>query len=116
MGILASIYTSKEFGDCSNNGISARFKAVVIVNAGGPFDPTDDAPGVEVIKHPAGPKYPPIAVPVEGGKGSRMMGGGYVGTSDSRLADLVESLGWPRMSIVPLHDRYESAEETRRMT
>ena len=51
-GILCWIYVNKDFGDCSNNGISAKkTKVVVLNNPEFPdvqvpeiFEPTEDAP------------------------------------------------------------------------
>lgn len=106
MGLHASIFRN-DLGDCTNGGISSKANRVTIVNADGPFSPSEDAPAVMIIDHPAGPQYLPIAVPCEGSgtagdpyrpQVGGMAGGNFVFTSDSRMD--------PRHPV-SLHDRFE---------
>ena len=105
MGLLACIYDSP-LGNCSNKGISAKFKSVCIVNAEGPFEPSENAPAVTLVKRPYGNI---VAIPV-GLEGKwTMFGGAYVSTSDSRFGELVRKLsGYEHGFPVALHDRVES--------
>ena len=87
-------------GDCSHGGISSRTGRVILTTDANPTS-TCNLPGVRIIRHPAGPNYPDIAVPVDdegnpltGG----MMGGTFVYSSDSRF---------PNEGPVALHDRFE---------
>ena len=103
MGLHADIYESKAYGNSSNNGISARFKAVTIVNIDGPFEPSDDAPAVE-LKWRGDYPYLVLAEKPAGAGVGPMAGGAFVYSSDSRFR---------RVSPGPvsLHDRYESASD-----
>ena len=119
MGLIAEIYKSSG-SNCSADGISNRFNSVTIVNAEGPFDPAEDRPAVLLILGPgnrvgSGPKHV-IAVPAEfvngrwvelKGQGSRMNGGTFIATSDSRYHELVERLGGVRGTAISFHDRFE---------
>ena len=104
-GLLCWIYTNKQFGDCSCNGISARFQKVVVLN--NPefpevqvpeiFEPSEDAPAVRIGQ--AGRKFHVYCVESkEINKRWTMCGGSYVATSDGR---------WPFEGPVSLHDRVE---------
>ena len=118
MGILASIYEDKEIGNCSAGGISSKASTVCVVNIDGPFEPNEKHPGVEIIAHPAGLDYGPIAVPVDKPEGcvGPMAGGAYIGTSDSRFSAKMKSLGAGYADIVRLHDRFETPELYEKMS
>lgn len=115
MGLNASIFKS-DLGDCSAGGISATHNNVNLVNADGPFDPNDKHPPCMLIRG-AGHGHV-ICVPAEnvGGRwvelrkqgASRMCGGTFVSTSDSRFHDLVDRLGGRRGTAVSFHDRFET--------
>lgn len=120
MGLIANIH--KHNGQsCSLNGLSERFNDVVIVNADGPFDPTPTMPAVMLIRGPGGNGHV-IAVPamlaarndkaaqwVEmTDMGSRMNGGTFIHSSDSRFHELVAKLGGQRGTAVSFHDRFEA--------
>lgn len=111
MGLPASIYTAHSGGG-----------DVTIVNADGPFDPTEKAPAVLLIVHPTGDLYGVIAVPAEpDGVGGyrpvkrpgtqRMASGAFVYSGDSRFGRAVRSLT-PRPTYastpVSFHDRFET--------
>lgn len=110
MGLHASIFRSN-FPDSSNGGISSKHHSVCIVNAEGPFNPGPENPPVMIVKgnvpnsvkcvpaHNVNDEWKPIP-------GWWMHGGTYVGTSDSRLGNLVERFA-PRESFVSFHDRKE---------
>ena len=104
MGMIAYVYDSP-LGNCSNKGLSAFHKRVTVINVEGPFEPSDDAPAVQLVKR----KYGNIvAVPV-GLEGKwTMFGGAYIVTSDSRFNEAVEELsGYEFGFPVALHDRVE---------
>lgn len=104
MGLLASIFRSDD-RDFSNGGISSRYKQVCIVNVEGPFEPSDTAPGVFLVKGPMNSLH---LVPDRCQEKWTMMGGCFVHTSDSRFSRAAEKLlghGW--YGAVALHDRVE---------
>jgi hypothetical protein len=115
VGLRADIYRGT-LGDCSNGGISGRVDRVTIVNAGGPFEPADDAPAVELRQGAF--RGIVIAVPVDEQSTERasreigpMAGGCYVATSDSRFGELCRRItGTEFYGAVPLHDRFETQE------
>jgi hypothetical protein len=104
MGLLAYIYDSP-LGNHSNGGISAKHKKVCIVNVDGPFQPTDDAPGVLLTQQQIGNL---VCVPLSLEGKHTMFGGAYVCTSDSRFSSAVQKLcGYDHPFPVALHDRVE---------
>jgi hypothetical protein len=104
MGILGHIYDSP-LGNCSNGGVSAKHTQVCVVNVDGPFEPTQDAPAVRLIKLSTGNL---VCVPVGLEDKWTMFGGAYVCTSDSRFTGAVERLSCYNHSFpVALHDRVE---------
>lgn len=125
MGLIVSIYKDKG-RSYSNGGFSERHDEVTVVNVEGPFEPTEDRPPVMLVKGnvPGTVKVVPAIETPAGymaampgdfagddatGMGP-MMGGTYVGTSDSRFSEAVEALlGVPFYGAVPFHDRFESA-------
>jgi len=106
-GIRAQIYRGD--GDFSNGGISGRCKEVTIIDEHiiGPFEPTEDAPAVRLVRRYIGGKPSFYLTPVDAPEGmvGPMMGGCYVGSSDSRFAKL-----WEPYGAIPLHDRWETVE------
>src|ERR1700720_547819 len=97
MGLRAYIYKSALHCH-SNNAISSAQDCVTIVNIGGPFEPSDDAPAVLVIDG-----YTPgtLRIIPQGGAETRrrwMFGGCYV-NGDSRFS---ERTG--HYLPLPLHD------------
>jgi hypothetical protein len=103
MGLIAYVYDSP-LGNCSNNGLSAKFKKVTVTNIEGPFEPSADAPAVELVKLRWGNIVgKPVSL-----KGHSMFGGAYITTSDSRFNEAVEKLsGYEHGFPVALHDRVE---------
>lgn len=112
--LIAYLYKHGYGRDVSNGGISSQFDTVVIVNADGPFEPSEKHAAVKLVRG-----YSPgdvIAVPVvetpDGGwepeRIQPMFGGAYVASSDTRFRLAVEKLaGKTFYGAVPLHDRYE---------
>jgi len=96
MGLIASIYHSP-LGNCSNNGISAKFDKCCIVNAEGPFNPDDKTPAVLIVKGATPGHVIIVPAVVEDDNletwcpapGWLMMGGDFVHTSDSRFGEAV---------------------------
>jgi hypothetical protein len=111
MGLIAQVYRPAGFPDCTNNGWSARFDRVCIVNAEGPFEPSEDCPGVIVQKHRTMKSIHAVSVAdAESGKWT-MFGGNVLSMSDSRLGELVAELlgkdfqyAW---GAIKIHDRIE---------
>ena len=104
MGILGHIYDSP-LGNCSNGGISAKYKMVCVVNVDGPFEPTEDTPAVRLIKRSTGNL---VCVPLGLEDKWTMFGGAYIYTSDSRFTKAVEQLSdYDHAFPVALHDRVE---------
>ena len=84
------------------------------------FPITDEAPGVEILPHHAGPQYGEVAVLVDGidspaafvapagqhhgGRNWSMASGSYIDTSDSRFPN---ARGLIVSRPIPLHNRYE---------
>jgi hypothetical protein len=108
MGLSAYVFDSP-LGNCSNKGLSSKFKKVTIVNVEGPFEPSPEAPAVKLIKREYTGNL--ICVPVElldSGKWV-MFGGAYIATSDSRFSEAVQKLsGYDHSFPVALHDRVEA--------
>lgn len=128
MGLRADIYKHKG-RSFANGGLSGDHDEVTIVNVDGPFEPTDDAPGVELVSGnlPGTVKIVPTVETLQAlydyerrGIGP-MMGGCYVGTSDSRLGQAIRKLtgdrpGAHREGMVALHDRYETPAQYRALS
>lgn len=123
MGLIADILTSQ-----FSQGMSQWAKAVTIVNVPGPFEPTDDRPAVMLVPgnlpgtvkavravpaYEDAQMYVPLCPANAIGP---MMNGAYIESSDSSLGEAVAALGGPRYSPVPLHDRFETPEQYRRMS
>lgn len=136
MGLLANIY---KHGGASyaNGGLSGEHDDVCIVNVPGPFEPSETHPAVALVPGnvagavkvipvvdvgPVGPAQGKLGrheVAVNGrlwrlaaprGCAGPMMGGCYVGTSDSRLGETIAEMGGSRWGgPVSLHDRFEGA-------
>lgn len=109
MGLNVNVFR-RAGTDCSANGLSARFDSVCVMNVEGPFEPTEDCPGVMLIEGPScGGKGNPILVPVElidSGKWY-MFGGNFGHTSDSRFGKAVEEMVPGFTGAVKFHDRVE---------
>jgi hypothetical protein len=107
MGLILSVYRNAELtGDYSNNGESARFSKLTVINCEGPFEPTDDAPAVLLESHVRGClRLRPLSLDV---KRVIMFGGNYAATSDSRFSGKCrELLGGNFYGAVAIHDRVE---------
>lgn len=114
-GLLADIfkYKGKSY---ANRGISTRVDDVTVIVPGqsvGPFPVKDDRPAVVIKRRAATLRqaeyvYAEPLEPVPAGEIGYMMGGCYVGSSDSRFVELTGGL-----SAVPLHDRTETPSEYR---
>jgi len=102
-GLRCSILKSGNYGDCSINGVSARFNQVTLIGEGveGPFEPSDDAPAVYLkSRRVTESRVHVFAKPAEIPDGVHsMMGGCFIWTSDSRF---------PSWQPIALHDRVEN--------
>lgn len=111
-GLRADIYRNGTH-DFSNGGISAKAEEVTLVGPGIPeiFPVTDAAPAVILRTRTIGGQPYVNAQPLNRPEGCQdhgpMMGGTFIYSSDSRFRELC---AYP----VPLHDRFETAEQYRR--
>jgi hypothetical protein len=109
------------FQDCTGGGWSSKHKTVTVVNVDGP---TDEAAPTEAFALVPGPTGQPILVPAvktgddeyQGFKPEwlvgPMFGGNYAGTSDSRFGEALKAqFGIKANVAVPIHDRFETAEQ-----
>lgn len=109
-GLLAYIFEAKEFGNCSNGGLSSKVKSVIVVGNGIPeiFEARPMVPAVKVVRRmfPDGEHihFEPVENPRPDCVGW-MFGGAYVHSSDSRFGEAFGSCP------VPLYDRQETQEE-----
>jgi hypothetical protein len=99
MGIRANVY-SRNGADTTNGGVTSRVDSVVIVNAEGPFEPSEDSPAVRIAEKTVFGKTVTYAVPVETPDGKRgpMFGGNFIYSSDKRF---------PSDDPIKVHDRFE---------
>lgn len=104
MGLIVTVYRNAGGYDCTMNGASKRYDKFTVINAEGPFEPTDEAPAA-ILKPYVGTVH---LRPVECGEKWTMMGGNYAACSDSRFSQAVEKLlGHKFYGAVPIHDRIE---------
>jgi len=112
MGLIAYVYRQADDNyDCTMNGWSSRFTRVCVVNAEGPFEPSDDCPAVEVVKHRTMKALHVVSVKdKESGKWT-MFGGNYLACSDSRFSELCRKLtgegAYTGFGAISIHDRIE---------
>lgn len=110
-GLICGIYESKDIGNCSNNGMSAKYKDVLLIfdeEEAQIFEESEDRPTVKIMKKYIGGQEYIYAVPInppKKGMVGYIMGGCFIYTSDSRFRRYVSP--YP----VPLHDRTETPEE-----
>ena len=107
--ISLDIYENKSVSNCSNNGISKRFKEIYIACKTGPdkLDSENLPENFCVIKETMGHKYLVPKYLADAGTWT-MMGGSYAGTSDSRFGEILGEIA-PRP--LPIHDRVETQGE-----
>jgi len=102
-GLICGIYESKEIGNCSNGGISSKYKDVLVIIEGqdiGPFEESEDRPTVKIVKRIiCGEEY--IHAEPTSIKGGCMAGGCFIYSCDSRFMEAISS--YP----ISLHDRQE---------
>ena len=96
--LSAGIMESKDIGNCSNNGISARFKQVYFEHPRGYIDP-EHAPVEQRVTITTSRGY--IKAKPSSLKSHSMMGGTFIYSSDSRFREVHP---YP----IPLHDRVEN--------
>lgn len=109
MGLRVSIIGSGT--NHSNGGVSSQASHLTILNIGGPFQPSDDAPAAEIKTNVFGSA---IVVPYHQPDGvvGPMAGGDYVVSSDSRWEEKLREMGQANSYVaIPLHDRFETWEQ-----
>lgn len=114
MGLIAHVFRWS-LGDCTNGGITGKHDKVCLINVDGPFDPGEQFPAMVLDRGPLG--HPIIRPADENGKPMKggMFGGNYVACSDSRFGEAIRALfsGQYGNVALPVHDRFETAEEQR---
>lgn len=107
MGMLVSVYRAAGRGDCTNGGASGSADFLCVVNVEGPYEPSAEMPGFELIRRGS----MPVLVPYNGISSTRsvgpMFGGNYAASSDSRFREATA----PYYGALPIFDRFETAEE-----
>jgi hypothetical protein len=115
-GLLVSVFRNADLGDSTNGGVSSFFSKFILTGKGLPeiFSPNSDAPELRYCVEEVMPGLTRIcARPVVNGmvRGVEehdnrcwMFGGNFVYTCDSRF---------PQDFPIPVHDRGETAEESR---
>lgn len=103
------VLRNNSFGDCSNNGVSARYDRLTMITENEVLDFTGDKKNVVVkIDRVLFGKIMPVLVPLEvyneykASKLPIMFGGNFGYTSDSRFG-----FDYP----LPIHDRVETWDE-----
>lgn len=120
MGLTALIYRPVAYMqdgiDCSNNGWSNRFEHVCVVNASGPFEPSETVPAVMVVRHRTMNTLHAIAVEHYKAGVWTMAGGNFLHCTDSRFSELcvrlmeeggVKSPRYFSVGAISIHDRIE---------
>lgn len=109
MGLIISVYRSADMPDCTNDGVSSRFNALTLVNAPGPFEPTEDRPAAWLVKHPTVPGVVFIVCKDPAQHRGGMFGGNFGYTSDSRFSEAMRKMtGFEQFhGAAKIHDRYE---------
>lgn len=108
-----SVYRDARRGDydCTNNGVSSRFRELLVICPDGFIDVDENNPPenlCKVVKRHLFGRDVYHVEPVARPKGAGwMMGGNYAATSDSRFHALCGDL----YAAIPVHDRQESWEE-----
>lgn len=104
-----NVLRNSSFGDCSNNGVSARYNSLQMITESEMFGFTGDKKNVVVkIDRILWGKVMPVLVPLEvyneykTSKLPIMFGGNFGYTSDSRFG-----FDYP----LPIHDRVETLDE-----
>lgn len=106
--MIAYIYRAAEMQDCTNGGMSSKVSRICLTNVPGPFAASNFYPAAQLL-----PGHVPNSArivfddPETRGR-EPMFGGNYAATSDSRFSDAVKKLTGANISIVPIHDRFET--------
>jgi hypothetical protein len=113
MGLLIYVY-KHSLGDSTNGGISSQCSTLCLVNAEGPFEPSEERPAVLMQQHVRGALRIIRAYKDRFGHwgpdsyNSHMAGGNFGYTSDSRFSGLARKLlGHDFYGAVSIHDRIE---------
>ena len=99
-GLIAEVFRSSRLGDATLGGVSSNHDSLTIVGEGIAeiFEVTEERPAVKIEKYCGRLR----AVPV-GKEGWPMFGGNFIYTSDGRF---------PSQYPIPVHDRFETAEQS----
>lgn len=112
-GLTVSVYRDADGTDCSNRGVTSRFKRLTLVDPmiDEIFEATPDCPALVLVRRTIGGRPYIHAVPADlvGSGKIIMFGGNYVASSDSRVSAISP---YP----IPVHDRVETQEDYDRMS
>jgi hypothetical protein len=112
MGLIATVFRNADtnWPDCTNGGWSSKFHKVCVVNAEGPFEPSEDCPAVVIQRHRIMKSLHVCSEDhVLDGK-ITMFGGNFLYCSDSRFGALCRRLLQDSKMYgvaVSIHDRVE---------
>jgi len=106
MGLLVNVYRNGE--DSTLGGLSSKHDKICVVNAVGPFEPTDEFPAFKLVaNHGDSVALKPVIDNPKGTLGP-MAGGNFGATPDSRFSEAIEGItGLGFYGAVAIHDRFE---------
>jgi hypothetical protein len=117
---MIGLYVNVIGTDCTNGGATSGKRNAVVINFDGPFRPCADSPALYVVEDEgvtgrravsrSGEVHRVKAVPLDEDGVPRlggMFGGHWITTSDARFE---------YETPIPVHDRFETAEEQMGMT
>jgi len=99
--LTADVYT--DGCDCSNGGISSKYKTLMIADIPGPSEENADIPMVKIVKRTIyGNEYMHVepVTPAPSGSTGYQFGGNFLYACDSRFSAVA---AYP----IPIHDRVE---------
>lgn len=115
MAYLVSVYRdASEAGDCTNNGVSARWNRLYVLDEATPWPTNEYAAGLPVCRLERSTRAHPVIRPHpkllrDGVNAWTMNGGNFAASSDSSwIAAVADISGGNRSQrAVPIHDREE---------
>lgn len=124
-GLILFVYRAADHRDCTLGGVSGKHDGLTLVGYkrasdkewqplerhAQVFEPDENRPAVILVESKVPQHYGPHLEPVDLHESRKwtMFGGNYAGTSDSRWAELGQTIfGHDRLDVVAVHDRVES--------
>lgn len=108
-GFHVDVYRMADGTDCTLGGVTSQATSLTLIGPGVPehYEPTEDRPGVRLIRRTIGGREYISAVPLDvtgDGTGQYMFGGNYIACCDSRIRAICP---YP----IPVHDRAVAKEK-----